>query len=206
MTGRIHLRRPTSHTLEESLANTGRVIHFSVDLFHHLKLENALGHEPLEPCVLLLELPKSSYIPGLELSESLAREVYRLLGDPVLFSESATVPESASRRIRTICSSENLAFFIAYSCPEKAITPRISWAENHTAGQLTSSSLTLRNAISLNNCCYYFADRINICHFIGRKLYVKSLFESRKQINLSERVPLLNLVRRCIFSYYERVI
>jgi hypothetical protein len=37
--------------------------------------------------------------------------------------------------MRTICSSENRAFFIASSCPEKAIIPGIQWSENHLAGE-----------------------------------------------------------------------
>jgi len=62
------------------------------------------------------------------------------------FAVSATVPASASRRIRTVCSSEDLTFFIASPCPKKAIIPRINRSENHPASHpAASNSLPLRN-------------------------------------------------------------
>lgn len=63
---------------------------------------------------------------------------------PCFFAVSPIVPAAASRKIRTICASENLAFFIDSSCPEKAIIPRMSPSENHVAGQLQTSTLRRR--------------------------------------------------------------
>jgi hypothetical protein len=43
---------------------------------------------------------------------------------------------SASRRILTICSSENLVFFMVPSVPEGPLSQSINWTENRPAGQI----------------------------------------------------------------------
>jgi hypothetical protein len=48
---------------------------------------------------------------------------------------SATGVLSASRKILTICSSENRVFFMAPSVPEGPLSQSINWTENRPAGQ-----------------------------------------------------------------------
>src|ERR1039458_7648903 len=54
---------------------------------------------------------------------------------PCFLATSATGVLSASRRILTICSSENLVFFMAPSVPEGPLSQSINWTENRPARQ-----------------------------------------------------------------------
>jgi hypothetical protein len=75
--------RARERTQPASVERT-RLPFFSRNLFHHVDLEVALGHQLLELGVLLLELPKPLHVDRLQLAESLAPGVDRLLADAVL--------------------------------------------------------------------------------------------------------------------------
>jgi hypothetical protein len=53
------------------------------DLLHHLDLEVALGHQFLQPRVLLLEPLRAPHVVGLERAEPFLPDIRRLLADLV---------------------------------------------------------------------------------------------------------------------------
>ena len=69
---------------------------------------------------------KPLYIHRLELPKALAPGVDRDVADPVPLATSDAGALSASRKILTICSSDNLAFFMVHSLPEGTLSQSIN--------------------------------------------------------------------------------
>jgi hypothetical protein len=92
-----------------------RLRFFSRDLLEDVDLEIAVGHHFLQPTIFLLELTGPLDVGRFQRPEPLSPRVDRLITDAVLLATSAIGRWSASRRITTICSSVNRAFFMTPS-------------------------------------------------------------------------------------------
>jgi len=108
---------------------------FCGNLLHHLDFEVALCQELLQAGILLLQLPQPLNLVGVDAAETLTPGVNRLFADAVLLGDLATGSRSASRRMPTICSSENLPFLMAPppSSPGATLSS-FSWSEKCRAG------------------------------------------------------------------------
>ena len=83
----------------------------SQQVLQNLKIECLVGHDPLQPSVLLLDLLQASRLVHLHTSVLRTPSVVRRLRDPSLRHTSRIVaPASTSCRIPMICSSRNRLF------------------------------------------------------------------------------------------------
>ena len=112
----------------------------AVDLFQRLDRHLPLGNHAPELRVLSFEFAQPFHISGFELAEPPTPHIDCLLADLCFFETSTIGPRSASRRIATICSSVNRAFFISSSLREQG-TILSSYERIEEPGQVNAATI-----------------------------------------------------------------